>query len=53
MLLSCIAGIYFSLGGGQAIALVKKNRQPFDTGMQGEFVCRFLAGKAASEQNKA
>jgi hypothetical protein len=53
MLLSCIAGIYFSLDGEKAIALVKKNRQAFDTGQQGEFVYRFLAEEAAAGRNKA
>jgi hypothetical protein len=53
MLLSCVAGIYFSLDGEKAIALVKKNRQAFDTGTQGEFACRFLMEEAASGRNKA
>jgi hypothetical protein len=53
MLLSCIAGIYFSLDGEKAIALVKKGREAIDTGIQGEFVRLFLLEEAASGRNKA
>jgi hypothetical protein len=53
LLLSCIAGIYFSLDGEKAIALVKKSRQAFDTGLQGEFVSRFLIEESKSGRKEA
>jgi hypothetical protein len=53
MLLSCIAGIYFSLDGEKAMALVKKGREAFETGIQGEFVSRFLKEETASGRKEA